>query len=95
VVRAHARPPARHAPNADEAAWQLAGPAWLFLVREADRAGRALVTLLVDDLDARLAALAECGLSAATVEPVGNVGRSAAITDPDGNRITFAQLHRR
>jgi len=39
-------------PNEDEAAWQLTGGGWLYVLRDADRAGRAGVTLLVDDLDA-------------------------------------------
>jgi hypothetical protein len=42
-------------PNDDEAAWQLTGGGWLYVLRDADRAGRAVVTLLVDDPDERLA----------------------------------------
>ncbi len=40
-------------PNDDEAAGQLTGGGWLYVLRDADRAGRAVVTLLVDDLDER------------------------------------------
>jgi catechol 2,3-dioxygenase-like lactoylglutathione lyase family enzyme len=49
-------------PNDDEAAWQLTG--W----RLAGRAGTAVVTLLVDDLDKRLAAAAARGIELGPVE---------------------------
>ncbi|HEY8770400.1 MAG TPA: hypothetical protein VIM03_07640, partial [Thermoleophilaceae bacterium] len=48
-------------PNENEAAWQLAGQGWIYLVSDRERAGKALVTLLVDDLDAQVAELAERG----------------------------------
>jgi hypothetical protein len=38
-------------PNDDEAAWQLTGGGWLYVLRDAERAGMAVVTLLVDDFD--------------------------------------------
>ena len=47
--------PAHMLPNDNEAAWQLAGHGWVYLVGDAQRAGNALLTLLVDDLDAQLA----------------------------------------
>ena len=49
-------------PNESEAAWQLTDNAWLYVVHDAERAGKALLTVLVDDLDDRLAELTERGL---------------------------------
>jgi hypothetical protein len=34
-------------PNENEAAWQMAETAWMYLVADADGAGKALLTLLV------------------------------------------------
>ena len=74
-------------PNDDEAAWRLTGGGWLYVLRDADRAGRAVVTLLVDDLDQRLAAAAARGIKLGAVETVAGSVHTTWITDPDGNRI--------
>lgn len=79
-------------PNDDEAAWQLTGGGWLYVVRDADRAGGSVVTLLVDDLDERLAAAAAAGIELGPVEPVAEGVRSTWITDPDGNRLQIGQV---
>ncbi len=78
-------------PNNDEAAWQLTDTGWLYILRDADRAGGALVTLLVDDLDDHLAALAERGIETEPGHEMPGVVRSAWVTDPDQNRIQLAQ----
>jgi catechol 2,3-dioxygenase-like lactoylglutathione lyase family enzyme len=78
-------------PNDDEAAWQLTGGGWLYVLRDADRAGRAVVTLLVDDLDERLAAAAARGIELGPVETVAGSVHTTWITDPDGNRIQIGQ----
>lgn len=78
-------------PQDEEAAWQLADTGWIYLVGDADRTGRALLTLLVDDLDEQVAALAERGLAPNEVETLSDAGRKAAFVDPEGNKITFAQ----
>lgn len=78
-------------PNASEAAWQLAGPGWLYVVADEARAGRGLLTLLVDDLDGRLEELAGRGLRPGPVETLPGAGRKATLDDPDGNTITLAQ----
>jgi predicted enzyme related to lactoylglutathione lyase len=57
----------------------------------AARAGRALLTVIVDDLDAQVAQLAERGLATDPIDTVPGVVRKAEIRDPDGNRITFGQ----
>ena len=79
-------------PNENEVAWQVAGNGWIYLVADPDRAGRALLTLIVDDLDGHLAQLAERGLTAEGIEVLPGVGRKAEFTDPEGNRITFAEV---
>jgi hypothetical protein len=45
------RPPDLVAHETD-VAWQVTDSGWIYVVEDAGRAGRALVTVLVDDLDA-------------------------------------------
>lgn len=78
-------------PNENEAAWQLTDTGWIYLVGDADRAGTALLTILVDDLEAYVAELTERGLEIGEIETVPHAVRKAEITDPEGNRITFGQ----
>ena len=52
------------------------------------RAGRGLLTLIVDDLDG---VLAERGLEPDAWETIA-AGRKAIFYDPDGNSVTFAQV---
>jgi catechol 2,3-dioxygenase-like lactoylglutathione lyase family enzyme len=77
-------------PHDEEAVWRVAG-GWLYVVVDPDRVGRGLVTILVDDLDAHLAELAERGIETGEVEELGNGTRTTKVSDPDGNRIQFGQ----
>ena len=79
-------------PHEREAAWQVVEGGWLYVVADAERAGRALVTVLVSDLDAQLAALAHRGITVGPIETLTRGPRRAAIVDPEGNRITLAQV---
>jgi predicted enzyme related to lactoylglutathione lyase len=78
-------------PNEDEAAWRLTDTGWIYIVVDAARAGSALNTLLVDDLDAFLAGLAERGIVSGPVETIGDGVRRAEVTDPHGNRVQVGQ----
>jgi predicted enzyme related to lactoylglutathione lyase len=82
------RPP-NMLPTEHEAVWQLAETSLIYVVRDADRAGKALLTIAVDDLEGHLAGLAERGIAPGAVESVAGVGRKAVITDPEGNMISF------
>jgi hypothetical protein len=59
-------------PNEDEAAWQLTDTGWIYLIVDPIRAGSALHTLLVGDLDDFLTGLAERGIAAGPVETIGD-----------------------
>jgi predicted enzyme related to lactoylglutathione lyase len=61
------------------------------VVQDDDAAGHARHTLLVDDLDAEIAALARRGLDAGPVETLGSGARKAELRDPEGNRIGLGQ----
>jgi predicted enzyme related to lactoylglutathione lyase len=76
----------------EEAMWQVAQAGWIYVVGDANRAGNALLTLLVDDLDNHLAAIAERGITTGPIDTIPGAVRKAAIVDPEGNRITFGQV---
>jgi catechol 2,3-dioxygenase-like lactoylglutathione lyase family enzyme len=77
-------------PHGDEAVWRVGG-GWLYVVVDRERAGHALVTLLVADLDAQLAELEGRGVIPARVETYGSGARKAVVADPDGNEIGFGE----
>jgi catechol 2,3-dioxygenase-like lactoylglutathione lyase family enzyme len=79
-------------PNDNEAAWQVAAEGWVYVVGDAERAGNALVTVLVADLDGRLAALASVGIEPGAVESYPNGVRKVLFADPDGNVIALGHV---
>ena len=78
-------------PNEKERAWRLTDESWLYVVADRERAGRALVTVMVDDLDGRLAGIRARGIEVGEVVEINERTRKAEIVDPDGNRIGFGQ----
>ena len=54
-----------------------------------ERAGGGLVTLFVEDLEARVAGIAECGIEPALDETYGNGVRKVTYRDDDGNEVGF------
>lgn len=76
-------------PTDTEAVWGLAEHRWAYIERRPEHAGHAMLTLLVDDLDARVAQIADRGLEPATREVYGNGVRKLIYRDPDGNEIGF------
>jgi predicted enzyme related to lactoylglutathione lyase len=75
----------------DEVMWRVAETAWLYVVVDAARAGKALVALSVADLDATLHELSSRGISPAKLEAVGG-GRKATVFDTDGNTVAIIQV---
>ena len=77
-------------PHDTEAVWTVADERSVYVVQDADRAGRCVVTLFVDDLDARVAEIAARGLEPDERETYENGVRKIVFRDPDGNEIGFA-----
>jgi hypothetical protein len=69
--------------------WRVTESGWLQVTRDPARAGSGLLNLAVEDLPGLHAELASRGLSASAIEVVKKDVRLAALTDPDGNTITF------
>jgi len=85
--------PADDIPMPESAEWQLTEGGSLQLVHNPDHAGMGYVTLVVDDIDRQIAAVAEGGLELRHAP--GATFRLATIRDPDGNVLTFAHDVRR
>src|SRR5688572_7456125 len=76
-------------PNATEVVWRLADDRFLYIEQDPSRAGRALITVFVDDLDARIAEIGSRGLEPDERETYSNGVRKATYRDDDGNEIGF------
>jgi hypothetical protein len=80
-------------PHEHEAVWQVTDTGWIYIVADPDRAGRALLTLMVDDLEAHVDGIARRGIVTGEIDwVVPGSARSVWITDPEGNRIQLAQV---
>lgn len=76
-------------PHATEAVWTLAEDRSLYVVEHADGAGNSVLTIFLDDLDSRVAAIAARGLEPDGVETYSNGVRKVIYRDPDGNEVGF------
>jgi len=82
------RTPDNH-PMEGLAEWRVTDTGWLQVWEDPDRAGTALLNFAVDDLAALLDELASRGFSPGEVQTVNKGVQLTAVTDPDGNTITF------
>ncbi len=75
-----------------EVMWRVTESGWLYVLEDADRAGRSLVTISVPDLDGAVRDLSARGITAAAIETVGDAARKAKTFDPDGNEVALIQV---
>jgi catechol 2,3-dioxygenase-like lactoylglutathione lyase family enzyme len=76
-------------PHATEAVWTLAEGRSVYVVEEPEQAGHCVVTVVVDDLDACVAAITARGLEPDEQVTYANGVRKAVFRDPDGNELGF------
>jgi predicted enzyme related to lactoylglutathione lyase len=69
--------------------WRVTDSGWVQVTLDAERAGSGLVNFAVDDLARHIADVSGRGLAPGAIEMVNKGVQLSAITDPDGNRITF------
>lgn len=81
-------PPA-FSPNDVESVWTVAEHRFVYVEHRPAHAGHTLITLFVDDFDARIAGIASRGLRPATEETYENGVRKSTFIDPDGNEIGY------
>lgn len=79
-------------PNDVEVVWMLADDQAVYIQEDPGRAGDALITILVDDLDARVAEIGARGLEPAQRETYANGVRKVTYRDDDGNEIGFGAV---
>jgi hypothetical protein len=76
-------------PHATEAVWELAEHRFLFIVEDAEGAGRALHTIFVDGLDTLVADISSRGIEPDERVTYPGKARKAIYRDADGNEIAF------
>jgi catechol 2,3-dioxygenase-like lactoylglutathione lyase family enzyme len=76
-------------PHATEAVWTIAEDRSIYVVEHLDGAGNSVVTVLVDDLDAHVAAIAGRGLEPDEQLTYSGGMRKVVYRDPDGNEVGF------
>jgi hypothetical protein len=69
--------------------WTVAEDRSIYVVEHPDGAGNSVVTLLVDDLDAHVAAIAARGLEPDEQLTHSGGMRKVLYRDPDGNEVGF------
>ncbi|MGW1680354.1 VOC family protein [Saccharopolyspora sp. NPDC002376] len=76
-------------PNDVEAVWEVAEHRYIYIVEAPERAGNALVLSFVDDLDERVAEVAQRGIEPAKRETYEGGVTKVVYRDADGNEISF------
>ena len=76
-------------PHATEAVWELAEHRSLYIVEDSEGAGRSVLTIFLDDLDARIGDIASRGLEPDELVTYPGKARKAIYRDADGNEIGF------
>ena len=84
--RLFGRPPTFFASDT-EAVWELAEHRWVYVEQRPGHAGHAMHTILVDDLDARVAQIADRGVQPSRRETYADGMRKVTYQDPDGNEF--------
>ena len=69
--------------------WRVTDTGWVQVHVDAERAGRALLNLAVDDMGAHVAGLRERGVETGEVQVVTKGVQLCPLTDPDGNLLTL------
>ena len=81
--------PATFEATPTECVWELAEDRSIYVELRPERAGQAMVTVFVDDLDQLVQAAAGRGVRPVTRETYGNGVRKVTFRDPDGNEVGF------
>lgn len=85
------RPPDVIVRDEIESMWQIKEAAWVYVVRDLERAGKSLVTILVEDLESHLRDLSSRGINGWSLESVPGLFSKATLTDVDGNTVAFGE----
>jgi hypothetical protein len=81
--------PAAFVATDTEHVWSVAEHGWIYVVLRPERAGQAMVTVFLDDLDRFVESAASRGIEPERQETYENGVRKLIYLDPDGNEIGF------
>jgi hypothetical protein len=70
----------------------VTGGGWLYIVRDAERAGRTTVAMAVSDINKVTAGLEARGVTTGPIQEQGHPGWKAVVPDPDGNSIEIIEV---
>jgi predicted enzyme related to lactoylglutathione lyase len=76
-------------PNDNEAVWEVGEHRYVFIEHRPEHAGHARHLVFDDDLDGRVAQIAERGITPVERETLSNGVRKVTYRDPDGNEFGF------
>ncbi|GAB2814584.1 VOC family protein [Streptomyces daliensis] len=76
-------------PNDIEAVWEVAEHRYVYIVRDQERAGNALVLSFVDDIEDRVAEIARRGIKPERRETYDGGVTKVTYRDADGNEISL------
>ena len=79
-------------PNDREAVWMIADQRWLYIIVDQRRAGGAVQTIMVDDLDDVIKEIAKRGLDFTDEERPAENTRKVMYHDQDGNEIGVGSI---
>lgn len=79
-------------PHDHEVMWRVTATGWLYVVEDATRAGKAVVTISVTDLNATVSELESRGITCGAIEAVGDAAHKAKVLDPEGNLMALIQV---
>jgi len=75
-----------------EVMWRVTQRGWLYILRDVADAGHGIVSISVPDIDAASSALGARGIALEPIEAVGDAGRKAVASDPDGNQVAIIEV---
>jgi catechol 2,3-dioxygenase-like lactoylglutathione lyase family enzyme len=76
-------------PNEIEAVWEIAEHRYVYIVESPERAGNALHTVFLEDLDPVIDGITARGFEPAKRETYDNGVRKITYRDPDGNELGY------
>ena len=78
--------------HSEEVMWRVSDGGWMYIVRDAARAGKGIAAIAVPDIETTISALNSRGLTTGRIKPEGDSARKAVVLDPDGNSISIIQV---
>jgi predicted enzyme related to lactoylglutathione lyase len=76
----------------EEVLWRVTDRGWVYVLREAERAGRGIVAIAVPDVEEAVGALTRRGIAVGPIAAEGDAGRKAIVEDPEGNRLELLEV---